>query len=203
MLEGKWVVHAERMVIKGLETGREIQVPQKTNIVLGTADVNNMPVFCLSFYGQEYIRDLNGVKQIVLSEDKVERINRDFLDATHALIILEPEKFINEISKIENHSVMNDKIHYYDYDINDIRMASYLTTGNEMSYKNHQVVMSMNYEEQYRHLLCKDKYFAEQDEFRFIVTDELSDVPVFYKFNFNSKHILLPIEDLKNPVTII
>ena len=45
LLEGKWVVHAERMVIKGLETGREIQVPQKTNIVLGTADVNNMPVF--------------------------------------------------------------------------------------------------------------------------------------------------------------
>lgn len=45
--------------------------------------------------------------------------------------------------------------------------------------------------------------YAFYDEFRFIVTDELSDVPVFYKFNFNSKHILLPIEDLKNQVTII
>lgn len=72
-----------------------------------------------------------------------------------------------------------------------------------MSYKTKGIEMSMTYENRYRHFICKDKSFINQEEYRFIVTDELSDTPVFYKLNFVSKYLLLPISEFENPVEIL
>ena len=202
LLEGKWVIHAERMTMEDLDNNQVIEIPQKTKIVLGAVDVNDMPMFCISQYGSEYIIKTESDERICLTKDKLECIRRDFPDATHALIILEQQKFIDSIKNIKGHIVVSDSIHYYNYDINDIRMASFLTTGDELSYKIGKVVMSMTYDERYRHLMCKDKYFIEQNEYRFIVTDELSDVPIFYNFSFESKYVLLPISELEDTIII-
>lgn len=202
LLEGKWIIHTERMMMEDLETGKVYEIPQKSKVIVGAVDVNNMPVFCVSHYGSECIEELGDKRGIHLTKEKLRCIRNDFPEASHALIILEQEKFIDAIKQIKGHNVVSDSIHYYDYDINDIRMASFLTTGDETAYKAKGIVMSMTYEERYRHLMCKDKIFVSQDEYRFIITDELSNEPVFYNINFNSKYLLVPISDLEKIVVI-
>ena len=71
-------------------------------------------------------------------------------------------------------------IRYYDYDINPLQMYMFLSTGEETMQTN--TVMSMTYEKRYRNLLCKDVSFSQQDEYRFIETNELITEPVFYLF---------------------
>lgn len=193
LLEGKWVIHAESVKMVDNQTGETFILPSKSKITVGTVDVTTLPVFCLSLY-EDVAIDEN--KNLSLEPEMVEKIKCDFPKATHALIILEKEKFIESVRGTLGHSVESDFIHYYDYDINDINMMSFLTTGDENSYKTKGVTLTMTYEERYRHLLCKDKDFSSQKEYRFIVTDTLTDVPVCYDFIFDCEYKIVPIDEL-------
>lgn len=198
LLEGKWVIHAEGFTMEDNETHERFMFQHKSKITAGSVNVNNMPVFCLSGYSaKDLIFENDSADIFYLTDEKIECIRRDFPKATHALIIYKPEEFIKEVSKAENHSIVSDYIHYYDYNINDIGMVSFLTTGDEMAYRTGGgLVLSMSYQDRYRHLLCKDNYFSNQNEYRFIVTDKLSDVPINFEFNFNTEYRIVPISDL-------
>jgi len=202
LLEGKMKLKIERARLHDPDTDKLIGVLPAGTILVSIQDVNNMPVFCLSQYGNEdiinYVDDSN--YKIALTREKLECIETDFLDATHALIILEPEKFVDNMMHIDSHSIFNDEIKYYDYDINPLQMYMYLTTGQTDIQTNTSI--SMIYENRYRHLLCKDISFSKQQEYRFIVLDELISGAVFYTFPFTSSHLLVPIKELKNPLKI-
>lgn len=161
-----------------------------------------MPVFCISQYGEQdvsnYIDSQNYT--ITLPEDKLNGIRKDFPKATHALIIIEPDKFINDVLGISGHRFINDSIHYYDYDINPLQMLMYLTTGSEGIQTNSP--MSFTYDNKYRSLLCKDIAFEKQDEYRFIEMDSLIKEPISYNFTFTSKYLIVPIEALNNSLEI-
>lgn len=62
-------------------------------LTIAIEDVNNMGIFCLSKYEME----MKNGKYIKLQPEKLECIKSYFHEATHALIIFEPEKFINDV----------------------------------------------------------------------------------------------------------
>lgn len=155
LLEGKWVVHAESFVMESHDTHERVAFPYKANITIGTVDVNNMPVFCLSRFDCNDL--IHTDERFYLPDEIIQSVKKDFPKATHALIIFNAEEFVKQVSKADNHKMISDNIHYYDYDINDIRMMSFLTTGDELSYKTKGITFSMTYENRYRHLLCKNK----------------------------------------------
>lgn len=203
LLEGKLKLKIQGARVLDRENDNLIAtLPSNSVIIISIQDVNNMPVFCLTQYGEDdisdYVDDSN--YKITLSNEKLQGIQSDFPKATHALIILEPDRFINDINSIENHQFVSDRIRYYDYDINPLQMIMYLTTGSETIETN--TVMSMTYENRYRHLLCKDESFSNQEEYRFIELNELITEPVFYPITFTSKYLIVPIEQLKQPVQI-
>lgn len=203
LLEGKLKLKIQGARVLVRENDNLIAtLPPNSVIIISIQDVNNMPVFCLTQYGEDdisdYVDDSN--YKISLSNEKLQGIQSDFPKATHALIILEPEKFINDINNIGNHQFVSDRIRYYDYDINPLQMMMYLTTGSETIETN--TVMSMTYENRYRHLLCKDESFSNQEEYRFIELNELITEPVFYPITFTSKYLIVPIEQLKQPLQI-
>lgn len=202
LLEGEMKLKMEGASMYHPDTDELIGILPAGNITISIQDVNNMPVFCLTQYGQENTTDYVDEKNytISLSNEKVEGIQTDFPKATHALIILEPDKFIEDVKNINNHQFVSEGIHYYDYDINSLQMFMFLTTGSEKIQTN--AVMSMTYDNRYRHLLCKDISFSNQEEYRFIGLDELIMEPVFYSFSFNSQYLMVPIERLKQPLTI-
>lgn len=79
-------------------------------------------------------------------------------------------------------------------------MNMYLATDNTEEKFNER--LTLTYENRYRHLLCKDIDFEKQQEYRFIVLDDLITKPVFYDYEFSSEYVLVPIDDLKDEITI-
>lgn len=200
LLEGKMKIKMEAAQMRHLETDELVGVLPSGTLVISIQDVNDMPIFCLSQYGDESVVEKNGNTYITIEEEHLETIVRDFSDATHALVILEPTKFISDVQNCSNHKVISDEIHYYDYDINTLQMYMFLTTGDTTIQQNQK--FTMTYDNRYRHLLCKDIVFKEQQEYRFICLDELIKEPVFYPITFSSNYLLVPIDELKGSLKI-
>ena len=194
LLDGKIKIKAENVRLHHPETNELLWVLPKCEFVVSIQDVNNMPVFCLSEYDESDILIENEKSFVNVCKDKIDGIKNDFKEATHALIIFEPDKFINNILAIREHEIVSDSIKYYDYDYNILQMYSFLSNGTEEYNKG--VEMAVTYDNRYRHLLCKDKDFSIQQEFRFIVLDQLIDNAVFYNFSFTSAYIIVPIDNL-------
>lgn len=201
LLEGKMRIKSTNTRMHDYETKElKLECPN-ADFIVGLDEVNNMPIFCISKYDMEdtidYI-DKNNYK-ICISQDEIESIKKDFSSATHALIILEPDRFIDSIKQIDR-GIKNGEIRYYDYSINPLQMFMYLTTGEEEIITNQ--VLSFTEDNKYRILFCKDIAFANQKEYRFINTQRLIDEAISCDFNFNTKYLLIPIEELKTPVQV-
>lgn len=201
LLEGKMVIHIEHANLHDLENPNNTYKLTKNKIILSIQDVTKMPVFCLSYYEDNYISQIQNESYIKLNEQHIDSLEKDFPEATHALIILEPKRFIHDVTGVSNHRIIGDYIHYYDYSINTLQMLMFLTTGSEEYNKkvSHFTMLDKN---GYRHLLCKDISFQNQREYRFICLDELVDHPIFYPFNFTSKYLIVTLSDLKIGVKI-
>ena len=203
MLDGKWVINnvmGGRLIEEG--TGRVYIIPSNARFFITIQDVNSMPVFCLSYYDEQYITEEDSQRSFYLPEDKVNSLKHDFPKATHALLIFEQDVFIEEVQKAEGHKIISDRIHYFNFDTNEIRMASFLTTGNEETEQKSGIAYTTTYEDRYRHLLCKDNNFKDQDEYRFIILDELIKEPKKYSFEFKSAYKIVPIDDLVTGVEV-
>lgn len=123
LLEGKMKIKMQSARLHSIETNELIRELPAGTMVVSLQDVNNMPVFCISQYDERQISDYTDELHytITLSDEKIECIQNDFPEASHALIILEPDKFINEVRNIDGHRFVSDSIRYYDYDINPLQ----------------------------------------------------------------------------------
>lgn len=186
LLEGKMLLQIEGGHCCDPKTNELREILPKCRMLVDIQDVNNMPVFCLSSY---LIAEDNILS---LEQNHLDLIKNDFPDATHALIIQAPDTFIQDVYSIAGHKIISDRIKYYDYSINTIQMYMYLTTGDEKIVNN----STMIYDNRYRHLLCKDISFSNQQEYRFIILDELIKSPTFYDFQFNSQYKIVSIDEL-------
>lgn len=200
LLEGKMIIRFESLRIHHPETNKLLDVLPKGTVTLSVQDVSDIPIFCLSSYGNESIEEQDDSKYIVIDEQHLDDVKKDFPKATHALIILEPEKFINDVRNIKGHKIVDGEIRYFDYEINSLQMYMFLTTGDTELKRNEE--LSMTYKNRFRHLLCKDVSFENQKEYRFIGLEELIHEPIFYPFTFTSKYMLIPIDKLKKALLI-
>lgn len=158
-------------------------------------------VYAIANYGEEPIVDVEGLIIIDIDAEHIDGVKRDFLKATHALILFEPEKFISSVEKIEGKHFVSGEIKYYDYDMNPIQMYMFLTMGTEEIQTNKY--LSMTYDNRYRRYLCKDVAFENQREYRFIGLDDLISNPVFYNFKYNGKYLIVPIDDLMTKSIVV
>ena len=203
MLDGKWVINnvvGGRLIEVG--TGHVYNIPSNSRFFITIQDVNSIPIFCISYYEDQYITVYNSKCCFHLPEEKLISIKHDFPKATHALLIFNPDAFIEEARKAGNHKIISDRIHYFYFDNNELRMASFLTTGNEETEQKSGIAYTTTYEDRYRHLLCKDNDFKDQDEYRFIILDELNKEPKKYSFEFKSAYKIVPIDDLVTGVEV-
>lgn len=200
LLEGKMKIQFESLRLHNPETNEFICELSKITGILSIQEVNNIPIFCLSQYNNDDIKIIDDKEFIALKKEKLESIKIDIPDATHALIIFEPDKFIDDVKRISGYEIISDEIHYYDYNMNTIEMLMFLTTGCTEVKTNQELYMT--YANKYRQLLCKDIDFETQQEFRFVMSNELITEPKFYKFRFTSKYMLVPIDKLKDFINI-
>jgi hypothetical protein len=202
LLDGKMKIRFESAKMYDPDTNElKGEIPNCV-ATISIQDVNDMPIFCISHYGVDDTECYKNIRsyKISLRQDNLNCIKQDFSEATHALIILEPDKFIAGVQAIKGHQIIHDQIRYYNYDSDSLQMYMYLATGNTEEKFNER--LTLTYENRYRHLLCKDIDFEKQQEYRFIVLDDLITKPVFYDYEFSSEYVLVPIDDLKHEITI-
>jgi len=198
ILEGKMKLKFEKLKMYYPNTNELIFEHNNHTAIVNIENVNNMPIFCLSAGLKKFCTNYQSKNKYSVKFDNnfKNTINTDFKNANYALIILEPNKFLTDITDCFNctHSL----IHYYDYNKQTLQHYMYLTTGSE------DIVSTgtMTYENRYRHLLCKDISFSNQYEYRFIKLDELIDNSIFRQFSFTSKYLLISIEELFKGIDI-
>lgn len=198
LLDGKMKINAEKVRLHHPVTNELLWSFPKCEFVVSIQDVNNMPVFCLSLYNESDICVDNGKSFVNISKNKIDVIKNDFKDATHALVIFDCETFIDSVLKISGHKVVGDSIKYYDYEYNTLQMYSFLSNGTEEYKKG--IEMTVTYDNRHRHLLCKDNSFSLQQEYRFIILDQLIENAVFYPIDFSSNYLIIPIDELYNKI---
>lgn len=203
LLEGKIGIYFEELKFKDEKT-KDVVMERKQERVLLTIDkINENPIFCLSEFHEDDVEDYinNSNYQIKIKKEKIESLKKDFKDADSALIILQPDVFISDVNAIENHKVFSHEILYYDYSskIPDLDMFEFLC-NTKVTKENSRLFMSI--EDSYRILFCKDKDFINQQEYRFVIVDEKITKPQFYSFTFNSRYLLVSIEELETGIRI-
>lgn len=193
LLEGKMKIHCEFLQMESYETGKIVTVNHPTDILVSIQDVNNMPIVCFTCGTQEncskYISNTNYV--IDFADEMKDTINNDFHNPDSALIIFEPQKYIEDMKKQLN--TVASSIRYYDYSKMWIQQYMFLCTGDENAPVGNG---TMTYENRYRHLLCKDISFKNQKEYRFVKLDELINKPTKYDFSFNYDYEIVSCNDL-------
>lgn len=131
LLDGKMKIRFESAKMYAPDTNELKGEISNCVAKISIQDVNDMPIFCISHYGVDDTACYKNIRsyKISLSQDKLNCIKQDFSEATHALIILEPDKFIAGVQAIKGHQIIHDQIRYYNYDINSLQMYMYLATG--------------------------------------------------------------------------
>ena len=101
LLEGRMKIKIEGARMYHPETNEYLGTLPKSTVVISIQDVSNMPIFCLSYYGEESIVDVEGLTTIDIDAEHIDGGKKDFLKATHALILFDPEKFISSVEKLK------------------------------------------------------------------------------------------------------
>lgn len=174
LLEGRMKIKIEGDRMFHPETNEYLGTLPKSTVVISIQDVSNMPIFCLSYYGEESMVDVEGLTTIDIDDEHIDGVKKDFVSG---------------------------EIKYYDYDMNPIQMYMFLAMGTEEIQTDKY--LSMTYDNRYRHLLCKDVAFENQREYRFIRLDDLISNPVFYNFKYNGKYLIVPIDDLMTKSIVV
>ena len=201
LLEGKMKIRAEGGYIEDAESNKKFEIPKGTVFVASIEDVNNMPVFCMT-YGTtrdciNYVSDHQYT--IKFSKEYENEVRQSFKEADSALIIYQPEIFISNLVNTLHHQVAYDKIHYFDYDIIDMGMLHFLMGEKTFEKSN---VYSMSYSNRYRHLLCKHVDFKEQREFRIIILDDMIMESYSYPYSFVSKYEIIDLDSFFGGVEV-
>lgn len=201
LLEGKMKIKVAGGHWEDNATHAKIKLLPNSVITIRIENVNNMPIFCMTKGTAEDCEEYKSDTEYVIKYKKSfkEEVERSFKKADSAVIILEPKRFIGSISNTINHAIFAEDIHYFDYDIMDINMMYYLLGVDKFESNK---AYSMVYDNRYRHLLCKDISFGEQREHRIIILDDEIIEPQKYKFKFDSKYLLVDLEDLFTGISV-
>ena len=187
MLEGKMLIRGQA---KYYNDDFCCIVPN-ANVKVDIQNVNNMPITCfLLGTKNDCIKYKDNKNYIIkLTNDTIQTIKNDFHNPDSALIIPNPQKYINDMKTTFN--AVASSIRYYNYDIQTVQRLNFLSSGDE-----NVRCDKLYYKYRYRHLLCKDISFKNQKEYRFIRTDILIDKAEKYYFPFNYDYRLISTDEL-------
>lgn len=112
------------------DTNKLVGIINNSKATIAIQDVNNIPVHCMAFRTRNDCLIYENEKnfKIKINDEKARTIRSDFKKATHALVIFEPHKFINYLSK--SYDIVAEPIKYFDYSFNTLQMFSYIM-GNQ------------------------------------------------------------------------
>lgn len=190
-LEGSSMITAHNVTMIDNASGEVAFTGIKANMFVHYEPANLLPVFCIfSCFEKDCVQSADGEIVIRLSDEIKENIITHFPKADTVAIIKNPYQFIKDVCATIGHDCKSDLVHYYhllgfdsEYGTaNDLSYFKYLTQDVPPHKENGKTVRSFNAKYVYRSLLCKDVFFQNEQEYRFILPEitivEAKEFPV-------------------------
>ncbi len=199
LLEGRMKIKCTSVKVYHPDTNQFLGKIENVVVTMAIQDVKNIPAFCLTagnrLHCLEYINECEYT--VKFNDIQKNTILKNFPDADAALVFLQPEKFINDITR--KYNCISDFIRYYDYDILTTDMLCTILGVEEIKPKTKYY---LTYDNKFRHLLCKDMAFKNQDEYRFLILGEYIEEPKKYEYELTSDYILVNLKDFFNGIAV-
>lgn len=174
----------------------------RLNIKIGVSDM--MPFFCLTAVRATDCIAEGGM--VRLKPEVEEKIRHDFQKADTAVVFYEPSKFMRSMEGISGGVVHRD-VQYFDFAnrVNSLEFIDYLGRDANLS---SGIIMQSNIflpdkpEEldrivyittcnQHNILFCKDLYFRDEREYRFVLTDLRRENAEEYAVDFSDQRVAI------------
>ena len=180
------------------ETGKQFRVSGPTvNIDFLIEPVNKVPLYCL-FACYEKDCDTNG--KIVLSKEIQQTIREHFPEADAVVIVPNPEEFVKKITNTiscngkEDIRCISESVGYYHvFGFNeralDLSMFEYLTQDSPVRQTEKGWERTALQKYAWRILFCKDVFFQNEQEYRFILPDEIVENGKLYEADIDGDSI--------------
>ncbi|SKC58121.1 hypothetical protein [Maledivibacter halophilus] len=201
-LDGRMLINATDVVIRDHESDKVINRIDEAIMNMGFDGVNKMPVFCLTsgfITDCEYYYSANRYK-IKFDKEKERIIREHFGDADSALVIETPKDFIRCVTQAFEEKCYSELVRYYDMSILTMDRLEYLTGASDRF--NNKRVFTMTTDNVYRHLYCKDDFFIQQQEFRFVVPEITITNPKTFDIEKGFKSRLVSVDDFFNGIEV-
>lgn len=203
-LEGGSVIYAKNMTMIDNQTNEVILTGVKENMFVHYEPANLLPVYCLfACQEKDCTRNEDGSRSFHLSSETISTIKEHFPKADSVVIIDNPEQFVSDVTTSLNTDVKHGLVNYfnlYGFDSEqgkamDIRYFKYLSqdikpvkVANGTKY-----TFSANYV--YRSLLCKDVFFENEQEYRFILPEQRITEGKIFKATLNKVLELMDLSE--------
>ena len=181
------------------------QINNQTRCIARVAPAKEMPVFCLfAVFDEDCELGEDGQIRIRLSQETKNTIRTHFPNADSVVIIDNPNNFIEDVKASIGHEIKNDLVHYFNIDEGfptengqtamDMSYMKYVMQDVPPVVENGRVRYRFCTDFAYRVLFCKDVFFKDEQEFRFVMPEEHISVGTNYPVNLKDTYKIEKLE---------
>lgn len=206
-LEGGSMFYSQNMTMIDNETNEVVMAGVHANMMVHYEPANLLPVYCLfACYEKDCTRLEDGSLQFHISDEIKNNIIEHFPKADSVAIIPATEEFIESVVTSIGCDVKHGKVNYfnlYGFDSEhgktmDMRYFKYLSQDKEPQKVEGGWKHTFSAKYVYRSLLCKDEFFAKEQEYRFILPDCKINEGTIFKINFEGIVDVQPLDKFWN-----
>lgn len=206
VLEASTVVYAQSMTMCDPATHEVLtQINNQTRCIARVDPAKKMPVFCLfAVFDEDCELGEDGKIRIKLSEKTKNTIRTHFPNADSVVIIDNPNNFIENVKASIGREIKSELVHYFHIDEGfpaengqtamDMEYMKYVTQDVPPVVEDGRKTYSFYGDFAYRVLFCKDVFFKDEQEFRFVMPEEHISVGTNYPVNLRDTYKIEELE---------
>ena len=179
-MEGGSYLSASNVTMVDRDTDEPMFTGIRGNMLLHYEPADLLPVFCIfCCFEKDCILNEDGTLAINISNEIKDSIISHFPHADTVAVIKNPYQFIEDVTASIGYDCKSDLVNYFHltgFDsehgkVNDLSYFKYLAQDTPPVRLDGKTVYSFNAKYVYRALLCKDVFFADEQEYRFILPE--------------------------------
>lgn len=189
-LEGSSLIQAQNVTMTDNKSKDIVASGVSGNVVVHYESANLLPVYCLfACYEKDCTFHNDGTLEFHFSKEIKENIKKHFPKADSVAIIRNPYEFITDVKATIGTKCISDLVNYFElYGIDspkgkviDLQYFEYLTQDVPPQKVDGNLTYTFYDKYVYRSLLCKDVFFKNEQEYRFVLpNDKIKKGTIYY-----------------------
>lgn len=206
ILEAGVKTFSQRMTMQDYETGKIAVINVPVNAIAHIEPAKHIPVFCLfAVFDDNCEITPDGSPRIKLSAETKATIREHFPKADSVAVISNPMQFVEDVEKSIGHRTEHECVHYFhiekglkieksDQTAMDMEYMKYLMQDTPPKVEKGKTTYSFAAKYAYRVLFCKDVFFEREQEYRFVLPEEIIHSGTKYPVKIQENIPVYPID---------